>query len=322
MENVEFKHTPVLLKETLEALDCKQSGKYLDCTVGGAGHSSQILKIIGEQGYLYGIDRDNVALKTSEYRLSEIGKNFSLIKGNYSDLKSLASEYNLPELDGILIDLGVSSYQLDTAERGFSFSKEAKLDMRLGQDEDETKSAYDLVNTLSKSDLELIFKEYGEEPYSRIIAEEIVKTRKVKKIETTSELSNVVIEALRSKKYVGSIHPATRIFQAIRIKVNNELDGIKDVLPSALSLLKDGGRLAVITFHSLEDRIVKDMFKDFTKNCICPPRQPICTCQKKREGVIITKKPLTASEEELKLNPRARSAKLRVFEKHNADKHI
>lgn len=319
MENVEFRHTPVLLKETIESLNCKKGGKYLDCTIGGAGHSSEILKIIGEDGYLYGIDRDNVALKTSESRLSEISNNFSLIKGNYSDLDILSSEYNIPKLDGILIDLGVSSYQLDTAERGFSFSKEAKLDMRLGQDEHETDSAYELVNNLSKIELETIFKEYGEEPYSRIIAEEIVKYRKSKKIETTSELSNVVIEALRTKKYIGSVHPATRIFQAIRIKVNNELDGVKKVLPIALNLLNDGGRLSVITFHSLEDRIVKDMFRDFTKNCICPPRQPICTCQKKRDGVIITKKPLTASEEEVKLNPRARSAKLRVFEKNNAD---
>ncbi|MFN8674075.1 MAG: 16S rRNA (cytosine(1402)-N(4))-methyltransferase RsmH [Candidatus Sericytochromatia bacterium] len=308
-----FEHKPVLLKEVMLELDCKENGVYLDCTTGGAGHSSEILQKIGATGYLYGIDRDINALNHAKSVLDKISSNYKLIKSDYSSLPSIFEQEQL--FDGILFDLGVSSPQLDNSERGFSFSKEAMLDMRLDQDEN-TATARTLINKLTKDELVEIFSKYGEEPYSKTIADFIVKERKVSSIETTTQLSELIIRALAGKKYKGKIHPATRVFQALRIKVNNELEGIKETLPYAINLLKPKGRLAVISFHSLEDRIVKETFRAEEKGCDCPPKQPVCLCGRKSKGKIITKKPIIASEDEIKLNSRARSAKLRVFEKN------
>lgn len=315
MNKVAFNHKPVLLEETLNALGCEKGKIYMDCTAGGGGHSSEILKVIGEEGFLYSLDKDLNAIEKAYEVIKKVGNNFKLIKGSYVDLASIVEENNIPKIDGILFDLGVSSYQLDSPERGFSFSKEASLDMRFDQSDDDTYTALDIINNYHKDDLIKIFFEYGEEPYSKKIAEFIVDYRKKEKITTTTQLSNVVVKALVGKKFVGKVHPATRIFQALRIKVNDELEGIKKVLPIALEKLNPKGRIAVISFHSLEDRIVKETFREFAKACICPSEQPICNCKKKIQGTIISKKPLTASEEEVKVNPRARSAKLRVFEK-------
>jgi 16S rRNA (cytosine1402-N4)-methyltransferase len=310
-----FDHKPVLLNEILEALNCSEGKVFLDCTTGGGGHSSEILGSIGKTGFLYCLDRDLNAINASEKVLNKIGNNYKLIKDSYVNLETIISENNIPLLDGILFDLGVSSPQLDHAERGFSFSKEAPLDMRFAQDENLTLTAADLVRNLSKEELTKIFSEYGEEPYSKTIAEAIVNHRRKETISTTTQLSSVIIRALDGKKFKGNVHPATRVFQALRIKVNEELKGIEEVLPLAMKFLKTGGRLAVISFHSLEDRIVKEAFRETVKTCVCPPRQPVCTCNKVAVGTIITKKPVIANAEELKSNPRARSAKLRVVEK-------
>ncbi len=311
----EFAHKSVLFNETIEGLLCKKGGKYLDCTTGGAGHSSEILKKVGPEGFIYCFDRDIEAINAARKVLDNVGNNYQLIQANYVDIDKVVEEYKIPELDGILLDLGVSSPQLDKAERGFSFSKEAPLDMRFSQDENETPKASDLVNTLSREELVKIFSEYGEEPYSKTIAEAIVQSRKINSILTTTQLSEVIIKSLAGKKYKGHIHPATRVFQALRIAVNDELKGVERVIPKALKALKTGGRLAIISFHSLEDRIVKNSLKDTVKECICPPRQPICNCNKKSEAKIITKKPIIANDSEIKENPRARSAKLRILEK-------
>lgn len=313
--NNEFVHKPVLFREIIDYLNCREGGNYLDCTTGGGGHSSEILRQIGKNGFLYCLDRDINAINAAKKVLDKVGDNYKLIKSNYKYLDSIIEENNIPKLDGILFDLGVSSPQLDHAERGFSFSKEAALDMRFAQDEHETLTAADLVNTLSKDSLVEIFSKYGEEPYSKTIAETIVSERKKQEITTTTQLSSVIIKALAHKKFKGNVHPATRVFQALRIKVNQELDGVEQVIPKAIKALKPGGRLAIISFHSLEDRIVKDLFREAVKDCVCPPRQPICTCDKTSTVKLITKKPIIASEDETKVNPRARSAKLRVIEK-------
>ena len=309
-----FIHKPVLLNETLDALNCKKNGFYLDCTVGGGGHSSEILKLVSD-GFLFCLDRDFNAIKAAKKSLDNIGKNYRLLKESYINLESVVTKNNLPLLDGILFDLGVSSPQLDQVDRGFSFSKDAPLDMRFGQDEETTLTAADLINMCSEDELVKIFSEYGEEPYSKTIASAIVRERKKEKVKTTGQLSNIIVNSLAGKKFKGHIHPATRVFQALRIKVNNELEGLKEVLPVSLRFLKTGGRLSVISFHSLEDRIVKEAFKEATLSCICPPRQPVCTCNKVSEGKLVTKKPITATEQEIKANPRSRSAKLRVIEK-------
>jgi 16S rRNA (cytosine1402-N4)-methyltransferase len=315
MSDYEFKHKPVLINEALNALNCGEGKVYLDCTTGGGGHSSEILREIGPAGFLYCLDRDFNAINAARKVLDGIGKNYSLIKDSYVNLESIIAENNIPLLDGILFDLGVSSPQLDHAGRGFSFSREAPLDMRFAQDETGTLTAADLVNKLPKDELTRIFSEYGEEPYSKTIAEAIVSHRKKEPLTTTTQLSTVILKALAGKKFIGNVHPATRVFQALRIKVNEELKGIKEILPVAMKFLKTGGRLAVISFHSLEDRIVKEAFRETAKPCICPPRQPVCTCNKTATGRIITKKPVTANDEEIKANPRSRSAKLRVVER-------
>ncbi len=313
--SIEFAHKSVLFNETIQGLSCKNSGVYLDCTTGGGGHSSEILRLVGQEGFVYCLDRDIEAINAARKVLDKIGSNYQLIQGNYANLDDLVEEYKIPKLDGILLDLGVSSPQLDKADRGFSFSKEAPLDMRFSQDEDETLTAEVLVNSLKKEELVKIFSEYGEEPYSKTIAEYIVKERKNKYISTTTQLSQVIIKSLDGKKFKGHIHPATRVFQALRIAVNDELKGVAKIIPQAVTNLKSEGILAIISFHSLEDRIVKNTMREVVKDCVCPPRQPICNCNKVSEAKIITKKPIVATDSEIRENPRARSAKLRILEK-------
>jgi len=306
-----FNHEPILLNEVISYLNIKKDGIYLDCTVGGGGHSLKILELIKDDGFIYCIDRDNIAVQFARERLNKVSSNFKVINDSYVNIDKL----KLPKLDGILFDLGVSSPQLDNCERGFSFNKESNLDMRFSQLESQTLTAEYIVNNYSLEKLIDIFYKYSDEPYSRIIAKEIVNYRKKKKIKTTTELSNLIINSLKGKKYIGNIHPATRVFQAIRIEVNNEFENIKKAIPKAINLLKKGGRLCIITFHSSEDSIVKEILKNEEKNCICPPMQPICNCNKNKTGFIVNKKPICPSQAEINRNNRARSSKLRVFER-------
>ena len=296
MLDTNFKHKAVLLKETIDSLECKENGIYLDCTIGGGGHSSEILQLIGESGFLYGLDRDKDAVLAANQKLEQIGKNYKIIKSSYVNLSELVNEYNIPKLDGILFDLGVSSYQLDNAERGFSFSKNAFLDMRFDQEDNLNLTASDVVNKFTKDNLVEIFSKYGEEPYSKTIALAIVEYRKTKKIETTTELSELILNALSHKKFKGSVHPATRIFQALRIDVNNEFEVLSEFLEKLPSVLAKGGRVAILSFHSGEDRLVKKSFKRFYK-----------------EGLYkeIATDFIRPSIEECNSNSRARSAKLR-----------
>ncbi|MNK61136.1 Ribosomal RNA small subunit methyltransferase H [compost metagenome] len=303
-----FHHVSVLLEEVLDLLHPAPGGRFLDGTVGGAGHAAALLERVGPEGFLYGIDQDPAALAVAEERLSRLGSNFELRRGNFADV---LPEWDLPPLTGILLDLGVSSHQLDTAERGFSFRHEGPLDMRMG---DEGPSAADLVNGLPERELVDILFRYGEERQSRAIARAILKRRTDQPFRTTRELADVIERVIPAYK-AGGIHPATRTFQALRIAVNRELDVLTQVLPAAISKLAPGGRLAVISFHSLEDRIVKTVFRDMAKTCVCPPKLPICVCGTVPQVKVITSKPVEASEDEVRANPRSRSAKLRVAER-------
>lgn len=300
----DFHHLPVLFDETLEWLQPRRGGVYLDGTLGGAGHARKILEAIGPEGRLLGVDRDPEALEVVRRRLD--APNVTLWQATFE--QALSGE--LPPLDGILLDLGVSSYQLDTARRGFSFMKSGPLDMRMDTTRDTT--AADLVNTADERELADIFWRYGEERFSRPIARAIVKRRSSKPFTETLDLAETIARVLPRSK---GIHPATRTFQALRIAVNDELGTIERSLPLAIERLKPGGRLVVISFHSLEDRIVKNALRDFARGCICPPRAPLCVCGKKPLAKVLTSKPITANERELALNPRARSAKLRAAER-------
>ena len=302
----EFHHVPVLRDEVIESLAIKPNGSYLDCTLGGGGHSAEILKRL-KGGRLYAVDKDEDALSHAKERLGDAP---TYIK---SDFKDAISSWQGEALDGILMDLGVSSYQLDTPERGFSYRFDAPLDMRM--DRDASLTAEKVVNDYSEKELTDIFFKYGEEPYARKIAANIVKERKIARIVSTATLVGIIERSIPPKvRYSGS-HPAKRVFQAIRIEVNGELSGLYEAVLAAIKLLKKGGRIAVITFHSLEDRIVKQAFKYAALDCICPPRSPICTCGKVSEVTILTGKPILPSDEETEINPRSKSAKLRVAEK-------
>lgn len=307
-----FQHIPVLKNEVLTGLNIRPDGIYLDGTLGGGGHSGEILKRIPE-GLLIGIDQDDAALKAAENHLSEIGKNYILKKGNFADMASILDELHIDRIDGILLDIGVSSHQFDTPERGFSYRFEGPLDMRM--DASRNLTAETIVNTYGADEITAILKDYGEERWAKRIAEFIVEERKKAPIETTWDLVSVIKKAIPAGARREGAHPAKQTFQALRIAVNRELDVLKAVIPDAISRLNSGGRLAIITFHSLEDRIVKNEFKYLYRDCICPPRQPICTCDKRREIKIITKKPITAKREELENNRRSHSAKLRIAEK-------
>ena len=309
---MEFNHVPVLLNECIECLNIKEGGIYVDGTLGGGGHSSCVLKRLNNTGKLIGIDRDSEALSHTSEKLKEYS-NVIYVKDNHENIKNILIDLGIDEVDGILLDLGVSSYQLDEPSRGFSYMHDAPLDMRMNKDQEFT--AYDVVNKYSEERLADIFFNYGEEKYSKSIARKIVDVRKTKEIETTYELVDVIKTAIPAKARNEKQHPAKRVFQAIRIEVNGELVDLENAIYDAVMRLKTGGRLLIITFHSLEDRIVKKTFENLQGKCTCPPDFPKCVCGFKSFGKVITKKPIIATGEELEKNPRSRSAKLRVFEK-------
>lgn len=310
---MEFKHKSVLLDECIEGLNIRNDLIYVDGTLGGAGHSYEILKKLNGSGMLIGIDRDNDALNAASKRLSEFS-NYKLVHDNHSNIKNILENLNIKGVDGILLDLGVSSYQLDEASRGFSYMNDARLDMRMNQ-EDEL-SAFEVVNNYSEEKLFRIFKDYGEEKFSSSIAKKIVEKRKEKKIETTFELVDIIKSAMPKRALNEKQHPAKRVFQAIRIEVNSELTLLKKAVVDSIMSLNKNGRLLIITFHSLEDKIVKHTYEEMEGRCTCPKDFPVCVCGFKSYGKIITKKPIVSGEEELLENPRARSAKLRIFERN------
>lgn len=309
---MEFKHEPIMLNECIEYLNIKPDGIYVDGTIGGAGHSSEIVKHLSDKGLLIGIDRDEEALNASRKRLSEYS-NVKYVWGRHEDIKRHVEGLGIEKIDGVLLDLGVSSYQIDEASRGFSYTKNAMLDMRMNQCQELT--AKDVVNTYSKEQLENIFNEYGEEKFSRRIAEKIVERRKESEICTTYELADIIRTAV-SKDAIDSFK---RIFQALRIEVNGELKELYNAIKDISSILNDKGRICIITFHSLEDRIVKNAFVDLEGRCTCPKDFPKCVCGYRSYGKILTKKPIVASDEEQERNPRSKSAKLRVFERRFLD---
>ena len=308
----EFHHVSVLLDECLEGLNIKPDGTYVDGTLGGAGHSSQIAKRL-TTGHHIGIDRDPVALKAAGERLAPFGDKVTLVHSNFCEIKQVLEDLDIEGVDGILLDLGVSSPQLDDGSRGFSYMADAPLDMRMNSED--TMSAYDVVNTWSQDELKRILYDYGEERYAPRIAAAICARRAEKPIETTLELVDVIRSAMPAQALREKQHPAKRSFQAIRIAVNDELGSVEKVMRDAIPCLNKGGRLAVITFHSLEDRIVKNAMADASKGCTCPPNFPVCVCGKKPKVKLITRKPIVSGDEELERNPRARSAKLRICEK-------
>ena len=309
---IEFSHYSVLLSECMDGLNIKPDGIYVDGTAGGAGHSSEIAKRL-DNGRLIAIDQDETAVAVATQRLDALKKNTAVVRSNFCEIAKVCKELDIDGIDGVLLDLGVSSYQLDTAERGFSYSADAPLDMRM--DNRRSLNAYTVVNTYSEQELKKILFEYGEERFAPQIAAAIVRAREKKAIESTAELSDIVKYAIPSAAREGGHHPAKRSFQAIRIEVNAELDVIEPAIRDAVSLLNKGGRIAIITFHSLEDRIVKQTFASLATGCTCPKNFPICVCGNKPKVKIITKKPILPSKEELEENPRSRSAKLRVAEK-------
>ncbi len=309
---MEFKHVSVLLHESVNGLNIKKDGIYVDGTLGGGGHSYEIASKLSKDGKLIGIDRDTEALAAAQKRLSEFS-NVTYIHSNFSQVKEVLENENIKSIDGAIIDLGVSSYQLDCAERGFSYMEDAPLDMRM--DRESEFSAYDVVNTYSKQELTRIFYDYGEERFSKKVAELIEEQRAIKPIETTLELVDIIKRAIPEKFRQKGSHPAKRIFQAIRIEVNSELEPLKNALCDFFECLSPGGRLCVITFHSLEDRIVKQTFAGFAKGCTCPKDFPICVCGNVPKGKVITNKPILPCEDELEYNKRSKSAKLRICEK-------
>lgn len=308
----DFHHVSVLLWECIDALDIKPDGIYVDGTLGGAGHSSQIAKRL-TTGRLIGIDRDRVALAAAGERLKPYENNVTLVHSNFSEVKQVLQDLGIPGVDGILLDLGVSSPQLDDGERGFSYMADAPLDMRMNRSD--SLSAYEVVNQWSYDELKRILYDYGEERYAPKIAAAICNCREEKPIETTLELVDIIRGAMPPAALREKQHPAKRSFQAIRIAVNDELGSVEKVMKDAIDCLNPGGRLAIITFHSLEDRIVKNGMQDAAKGCTCPPNFPVCVCGKKPRVQILTRKPIVSGDEELEVNPRARSAKLRVCEK-------
>ena len=308
----EFHHISVLLEECLEGLNIKPDGIYVDGTLGGAGHSSRIAAEL-TTGMLIGIDRDSVALKAAGERLAPFGERVKLVHANFSEVAQVLQELNLSGMDGMLMDLGVSSPQLDDGQRGFSYMADAPLDMRMNNED--PFDAYQLVNTWSQAELKRILYDYGEERYAPQIAAAICRRREQKPVETTLELVDIIRSAMPPAALREKQHPAKRSFQAIRIAVNDELGAVEKVMGDAIRLLKPGGRLAVITFHSLEDRIVKNAMAEAARGCTCPPSFPVCVCGKKPLVKLCNRKPIAASEEELEQNPRSRSAKLRVCEK-------
>ena len=310
---MEFKHQSVLLSECMESLNIRPDGIYVDGTLGGGGHSYEICRRLSDKGRLIGIDQDEAAIEAVLVRLGEFKEKVTISRSNYCNMRAELTKLHITAVDGILLDLGVSSYQLDNAERGFTYREDAPLDMRMDQRQEMT--ARDIVNGYSESDLYRIIRDYGEDKFDKNIAKHIVSARSEKPLETTGELIQVIKAAIPMKVRAVGGHPAKRTFQAIRIELNRELDVLKDSLGDMIDLLDDGGRIAVITFHSLEDRIVKNIFKENEDPCICPKEFPVCVCGRKSKGKVITRKPIVPSEEELLENKRSKSSKLRVFER-------
>ena len=309
---MEFKHVSVLLNECIDGLNIKEDGIYVDCTLGGAGHSSHILKYLSKNGLLIGIDQDTDALKAAKERLKDYD-NVKYVHSNFYNIDSILNELGIEKVDGILMDLGVSSYQLDNAERGFSYMQDAPLDMRMNRDNDF--SAYSIINDYSEEELYKIIRDYGEEKFAKRIANFIVNRRAEKPIETTFELVDIIKAAIPAKARREGPHPAKRTFQAIRIEVNSELKILNKTIEDGVNRLNEDGRMAIITFHSLEDRIVKLKFRELENPCTCPREFPMCICGKKPLVKVLNKKGIAPSKEEIEENPRSRSAKVRVVEK-------
>ncbi len=309
---MEFKHISVLLQECIDGLHIKPDGIYVDGTLGGAGHGYEVCKRLTD-GRFIGIDQDDDAIAVSKSRLQVFGERVTIVKSNYEHMKQVIDDLGISGVDGILLDLGVSSYQLDTAERGFSYMADAPLDMRMDRSREMT--AKDIVNHYDEDKLYQVIKIYGEERFAKSIARNIVKKRQEKEIETTGELVEIIRASMPAKAKNGKGHPAKRTFQALRIELNRELEVLQDTLADMVSLLNEEGRLCIITFHSLEDRIVKNFFREMENPCTCPRNFPVCVCGKVPQGKVITRKPILPSEEELSENSRSKSAKLRIFEK-------
>jgi 16S rRNA (cytosine1402-N4)-methyltransferase len=308
-----FKHYSVLLHETVDGLNIKPDGIYVDGTLGSGGHASLVCSRLSDQGRLIGIDQDKDAIQAASERLKEYEKKVTIVRSNYADIDQVLGNLGIEKVDGIYLDLGVSSYQLDTAERGFSYRNDAPLDMRM--DDRNPQTAADIVNEYSESELFHMIKNYGEDRFAQNIAKHICQYRQNKRIETTLELSEIISGAIPARIRATGGHPAKRTFQAIRIELNHELDVLENTLDTMIDHLNEGGRLCVITFHSLEDRIVKNKFRTAEKPCVCPPEFPVCVCGRKSKGIVISRKPILPSEEELAENSRSKSAKLRIFEK-------
>ena len=311
---MEFNHYSVLLNETIENLNIKPDGIYVDGTLGGGGHAYQVASRLSEKGRLIGIDQDADAIAAAGERLKEFGDKITIIRSNYANMKEELHRIGVEKVDGIVLDLGVSSFQLDTPERGFTYRDEnAPLDMRM--DDRQSLTAKDIVNGYSEMELYRIIRDYGEDKFAKNIAKHIVQERAKKPIETTGELTEIIRASIPMKVQVTGGHPAKRTFQAIRIELNRELDVLRDSLDGMIDILDDGGRLCIITFHSLEDRIVKTIFRKNENPCTCPSDFPVCVCGKKSKGKVITRKPILPGETEMEENPRSKSAKLRIFER-------
>ncbi len=311
---MEFNHTSVLRDETIEELHIRPDGIYVDGTLGGGGHSYEICKRLSKKGRLIGIDQDADAIQAASERLAEFSDRVTIVRSNYSDMAGVLSRLGIDHVDGIILDLGVSSFQLDTPERGFTYrSEDAPLDMRM--DDRQKLTAKDIVNQYGEMELFRIIRDYGEDRFAKNIAKHIVAERAKKPIETTGDLNAIIKAAIPMKVQVTGGHPSKRTFQALRIELNHELDVLQDNLDTMIDLLNPGGRICIITFHSLEDRIVKSNFKKNENPCTCPSNFPVCVCGNKSKGNVVTRKPILPSEEELEVNKRSKSAKLRVFER-------
>ena len=310
---MEFVHKSVMLDETIEALHIRPDGIYVDGTLGGAGHSREIAARLGDKGRLIGSDQDGDAIAVAGKRLEPFGDRVTIVRSNYADMRNILDSLSIEKVSGILLDLGVSSYQLDNSERGFTYREDVPLDMRM--DMRQPRTARDIVNDYSEKELFHIIRDYGEDRFAKNIARHIVAARQNAPIETTGQLCDIIRAAIPAKVRATGGHPAKKTFQAIRIELNHELDVLKDHLEEMIDSLEDGGRLCVITFHSLEDRIVKNIFRTSENPCICPPDFPICTCGRVSKGKVITRKPIVPTEKELEENSRSKSAKLRVFER-------